>query len=211
MLTNLHAALQAKVPRPEFVITASNVGTKPAQDALIKFIAQGRFQICAEPYSDTLEAEERKDTVEGFPQPPQAPAGQWTSVLVPSIPALGKAFSGLDIPDIGDLDWALASPHRHDPNSFYYKPNRPTEPTDWFSLKCTQWRHRTEAEDFRGFIDFDTDMEEIDGAIKCEIHAGNLAKPMNWIIPVRIRRKMISVEPTSREMLRRLQESSTGT
>lgn len=206
ILINLHAALQAKVPRPEFVIEASNIGTKPAQDTLITFTAQGGFQICAESCSDTLEAEEQKDPVEGFPQPPQAPAGRWTSVLTSSIPRFGEAFRNLDIPYIGDLP-----PHRRDPNRFHYKPSRPTEPTDSFSLECAQWRHRTEAEDFRGFIDVDPSMEEINGAIRCEIHAGNLAKPVRWTVPICIRRKMISVEPTSHEMLRRLQESSTGT
>ena len=76
MLSDLHSLMQPEVPLPEFVIEASNVGTRPAQDALVTFTAQGELQICVEAYSDTGEPGKQEVTVMSFPQPPKAPTGR---------------------------------------------------------------------------------------------------------------------------------------
>ena len=91
------------------------------------------------------------------------------------------------------------------PTTFYYKLERPTEPTTSFSLgSAPQWRHRTEAEAFEGLISFDLGRAEIAGAITCEVHAGNISVPVRSILPIRIRTRSITTEAVMRDLLRRL-------
>ena len=102
-------------------------------------------------------------------------------------------------------------PYKHDRNDFYYKPNRPTEPTDSFSLECRQWRHKTEPHSFKGFICFELIKEKINGTIECEVHAENLSEPIRSILPVCILSKKADVETVARDMIHSLQASSTET
>ena len=80
----------------------------------------------------------------------------------------------------------LSEKRRRDPNLFYYKLGRNTEPSDTFSLECEQWRHGTGAEGFYGDIFLPEAVTPVVGALECEIHAENLSKPILATIPVRI-------------------------
>lgn len=208
LLSNLHSSLQEQQPRPYFEFAVSNVGTRPARDVLITFVAQGDFRISVEPYSGTEETDEQVQDPLGFPEPPQAPAGRWTGQYG-DIRSMASAFGSLksilgDSQDYGYLLSKLDTPSR-DPNGFYYKPQRPINPTDSFSLVCEQWRHRTEREVFNGDFHFDLGEEETDGAIACEIHAENLTRPLRKVVPVRIRTTRTGTNSAIRDLFRRLQ------
>ena len=214
-LSDLHSVLQTQVPQPCYVLTVENVGTRPARDALITLTAKGAVQIAVEEDIDTYGLDERQDNREGLPSPPRVPVGRWTgpfgqlSSMVGGMEGLASlhrsavalSSDGLQTPSY--LPGAIVSA-RHDPNGFYYKPHRPTDPTDIISLECEQWRHKSDAEDFEFLVFFDHDEQETDGAIECEIHAENLTTPVSLIVPVRIRTTRTDMAPVARELARRL-------
>ena len=218
MLSVLHTTLQELQPLPYFELSASNDGSRPARDVLVRFIAQGEFQICVKPVQDTEAVDESLDTPIDLPKPPTAPAGRWVGPfgnLGPMASGLARLERSIMLPLPGEspihslrAEDLVLSPD--DPNDFYYMPRRPDDPTDSFSLVCAQWRHRTETEIFGGTICFDLERDEIDGALTCEIHAENLSAPVRTVVPVRIRTKRISAEPSGRDLLRRLEQSGSS-
>lgn len=218
-LSDLHSALQAREPQPYFELAASNLGTRPARDVLVTFIAQGEFQLRVEPSFDTEEPDQQTDAVEDLPVPPQSPTGRWTGVFdhLSSITRnVGDIQRSIMTPLPGELTIpSLYAQNRisssRDANSFYYKPQRPTEPTDSFSLECEQWRHKIETEVFHGLICIDRDRGDIDGALVCKIHAENLSRPVQSLVPVRIRTTSTSTETIARELLGRLRASAFRT
>ena len=90
------------------------------------------------------------------------------------------------------------------PDTFYYKPNRPRVPVESFRLECEQWRHGIAEKDFKGEIFADSDQEEIQGAIECEIHAENLSSPARKIVPVKIAVKRESTRDYAANLMEKL-------
>lgn len=217
-LSDLHSTVQDQQPLPYFALAASNIGTRPARDVLVVIRAQGDLRIYVDSDLDTDAPNEHIGDPIGFPQPPVAPTGRWSGPfdnLTAAAGVLADFQHGITAPLMGEHSmvdlWAtspISSPR--DPNSFYYKPERPMEPTDSFSLVCSQWRHRSDTEFFEGIICFDHDRAEIEGAIICEIHAENLSRPVSTTVPVRIRTSRMGTEATARDLLRRLRIASPG-
>lgn len=216
-LAKLHSNLQDQQPLPYFELAVSNVGTRPARDVLVIIRAQGDFKLFVESVSDTDEPNEEIDNSLDLPQPPEAPTGRWSGPfdsLTAATGVLAEFQRSVIAPLPGEysaLDWSTSPVSSlRDPNSFYYRPERPTEPTDSFSLVCTQWRHQSDTEIFEGVIYFDFDRDEIEGAITCEVHAENLSKPVSMTVPVRIRTTRIGTEATSRDLMCRLKNTPPG-
>ena len=216
-LSDFHSVLQTQVPQPCYILTAANVGTRPARDALITLTAKGEVQIAVEEDIDTHDPDEQQDTGERLPSPPEVPVGRWTGPFdqLSSIVGGGEGLANFHRSAValssGGLPTASYLPEhiissRHDPNGFYYKPHRPTDPTDIVSLECEQWRHKSDPEDFEFLVFFDHDEQQTDGAIQCEIHAENLTTPASLIVPVRIRTMRTSSAPFAREMVHRLRQ-----
>jgi integrase len=130
-LMNLHESLQASQGLPEFSFSAGNVGTRPANDALVTFCAKGRFKIMppASPHDrdngDDDESEENSKPSD-LPSPPSPPSGRWMSALQP----LDDFMISLRFPDAAVMSRVTDNfprqflPKPHDPNAFYYKPKR---------------------------------------------------------------------------------------
>ena len=92
----------------------------------------------------------------GVPSPPKPPRGRWRSSNTSLSRMLG-GFNSLGGSPLVDLPSLIAPSYmrgtpRRDPNAFYYKPTRITEPAETFSLECEQWRHGTSSEAFIGDI-----------------------------------------------------------
>ena len=213
-LSNLHLMLQARQSPPCFQLAASNLGSVPAHDVLITFAAHGQFQLRVEPYSDADKIDCESDPNEDLPKPPKAPEGRWTGSF-DHISGLTDLFTSpthdisslvAQLPD-SSLHTAYIHPQGTDPNSFYYKPGRPIEPTDSFSLECKQWRHRTEKELFRGLICVDLDNLDLDGTIVCEVHAENLSRPVRAHLRVHLRANRVNANAIWDELLNRFKES----
>ncbi|MEG6507619.1 PIN domain-containing protein [Methyloligella sp. 2.7D] len=182
---HLHFKLQERDSVPHFNFVAKNTGTRPAQDALITITATGKLEVMPPPYHDR-EAD-LGDGDAGTPQeelrlpdPPKAPKGTWR---VPELDLIQFAFKEPKMPRIRDLGRPLS----RDPNAFYYKPKRPSDPVRSFELECKQWRHGIAPEFFEGELHIDFRERETEGSLECCIHAENLSNPIRKVIPVRIR------------------------
>ena len=228
VLSNYHRTLQRQmsVP-PPFVFLVENRGTRPAADALITIEAKGDFQIKPPPRdegdeddsSDEGEDLQKKPTAL-LPSPPSAPCGRWQTTiggraqnLLSLSDALPRSLAGINrltASHRGQLgvDPSLLHtsylPQSHDPNEFYYKPDRPQMPQDAFCLECDQWRHEDGRKDFHGEIHFPTDLDAVEGALVCRIQAGNLSKSVSKQIPVRITTARVSTFERAHALVKKL-------
>ncbi len=188
-LRNYHRTLQGQEPMPRFLFRAENRGTRPATDARITIEAQGGFQIkLLKPPTQDDESNSEEKLTALLSSPPSAPCGRWETAnsLVNSFanrplyyPELVQPLS-YSSPDLSRLPW------RRDPNTFYYKTDRPRTPQYTFCLECDQWRHEDGEVDFEGEIYLPADRNMGKGALICRIQAGNLSKSEYKLIPVRI-------------------------
>ena len=224
VLMSIHETLQKREGQLSFTIEMENVGSRPADDALVVFRAKGNFRICPPPLEedDTGDCEQ---TEISLPCPPEPPRGRWESTrlrfnrglassLLGGLPGLNPSLlgglSGLNLSSMEGFPFTH-EPYRRDPNKFYYKQGRQTEPSDSFSLECEQWRHGTVWEVFHGDIFPREGVGDSTGVLECEIHAGNLSQPKLMKIHVKINVREVSskdfanrlVNPPPKELFRR--------
>ena len=182
-LSTLHEVLQKAVDQPGFTIIAENVGSRPGMDSLIEIEAKGNFTIC--PSKDNRAFADQAKQHLKLPPPPSPPRGRLVPAMYLGIPL--DDYSVNMSPD--DIDFSsipsLAHNGHHDPDAFYFKPDRPNAPTKSFRLECERWRHGIDVAYFNTEIIVDPDAEEIQGAIECRIHARNLTNPVKKSISVR--------------------------
>ena len=233
LFRNHHQTLQHQLPLPKFSFLAKNIGTRPANDVLVSIKARGHFQIQPPLINDEEDVQSGKDDeltnlkAEELPRPPIAPRGQWkqttgglqgnlfqdieaikrqlsSTVNFPHIPEVrhNTFLSELDIRPELDIPPAL-----HDPNAFYYKPQRPLSSSSSFALCCDQWRHEEGEELFEGEIHLSVDQNKIDGELLFRIQASNLSKSACKKIPVRIKISHISAFESARAMVEKLLNS----
>ena len=188
MLSGIHETLQQREGQPGFRFEVANVGTRPGNNALIVIRAKGNFKVCPPAFEED-ESGDNGQVEPSIPSPPNPPRGRWRSthkslsrILDLKTPGV---FQGLDFPTapVGSF---LPEKPRRDPNGFYYKPRRITEPSDTFSLECEQWRHGAGEELFDGYICLPEGVTTAVGALECEIHAENLSKPVRREIRVMV-------------------------
>lgn len=224
MLSDLHNLLQEDEPLSLMAFVVENVGTRPADDALITIEASGNFKIRpfdSDPKDDDDEGAS-EDTIH-LPRPPAAPRGSWKTIIE-SQPPGGLGATDLLNRDLYEMS-RFGDPHRfgslgldhlhsplpevrrRDPNGFYYKPARPIEPKDAFSLECAQWRHENGAEYFFAQMHFLIDQERIEGALVCRIQAANMSEAATRRVPVRI---TIQEESTLRRATELVDELTKG-
>lgn len=209
----LHGRLNTRHSVPEFSFLITNTGTRPANDALVTFRAKGALQIMPPPYrsKNDDDADADDDAKIALPAPPKVPRGQWESVATNFISSLSmlKGFERhaalfARTPSMESLLLRDMHPKKRDPNGFYYKPDRPSIPSDEFSLECEQWRHGLEPESFVGRIHFDDNVYQVSGAIECCIHAENISAPVIETIPVSIRVRKGDILAYAEDLISRL-------
>lgn len=200
VLTNLYEELQIEAGEPEFTFAISNVGNRPGNSALVNIEAKGSLRIFVAEYIPDTESPHSMDSA--LPSPPTPPIGRWSSFqheLRRSMTLPNLLRDPFRIPSILPL-----ADKRRDPNAFFYKPNRPTTPSDSITLECEQWRHSTGSEHFSGLISIASTAEEIRGALVCQVHAENLSKPVCKLIPVRIAITRTSSEGHAKDLVEKL-------
>lgn len=212
ILRKLHVSLEKKSDPVFFLFSSKNDGSRPGKDVLVTIEAQGNFLI----RPPQIEDDEKEDETQGasdhdlsFPSSPRPPKGKLTKN--PDFRALAELNQryGRMLPIMDTIRHTPFQPiplletanRRHDPNAFYYKPNRFMEPSEAFSLECEQWRHGLNAEPFEGELCFDRNAEEIRGALECRIHAENLTIPAKKLIRVRGKPKPFDVRSFARKMM----------
>ena len=179
LLRKLHMRLQLCQSPPRLSMQLSNMGSRPAESALVTFSANGSFLLMPPPKED-----ERLYQKPALEQPPAPPKGRWTSAfdLLTRVGAYGQlAQSPFDLPH------PVQMRRLRDNEEFYYRPSRPSLPVEEFSLECALWRHQIDAHTFE--IDLHarpSQTAEVRGAIKVEVRATNMTEAFSHIVPVRI-------------------------
>ena len=204
ILGNLHRALQQR-EGPVIAFRARNQGTRPGRDVLVEMQASGELQI-RPPLPEGLPfgEEDGEDVSLSLPEPPEPPRRQY---VTDALRDFGASVGDLGRHGLPPTALMRGAPEqRRDPNTFYYKPNRPLEPTDYVGLECEQWRHNTEAEYFEVELSWEPGSSEIKGALECSIHAENLSSPVREVLPVRIAVDEVSASDYVDNLLRELQE-----
>ena len=221
VLRQHHLMLQDELPVLGFSFLAENVGNRPATDALITIEARGSFQIMPLPSEDD-DGQPRGDadeTQEPQPRklssPPDPPTGRWQTMMGHhDLDHVGRSLRQI-VDGSRNLEILFNPPFvlspsiehtPHDPNAFYYKPNRPSMPQESFSLECDQWRHGNEEEPFFGEIHVSPDQDAAKGALVCRIQASNLSKSVSKNISVRITVAHVSAFESAQTMVERLLE-----
>ena len=199
----LHNALQQEVRLPFLTFVANNCGTRPAKDVLLQIEAKGDLRISVPLGEGEKNGEEDTVTSSGLPEPPEPPRGEWKSapsslsLIAEGIPDMSHILTDplVNPPYIFRPEMALpigVSEERLDPNEFYYKPSRPLEPVDSFSLVCEQWRHGTGDEYFDVQLSASPSGNDVKGAIECRIYAENISVPHKLMIPITVAIKKVS-------------------
>ena len=199
-LSNLHEQLQIEAGEPEFTFAISNVGNRPGNSALVNIVTKGNLEIYVEEYVPEREQSHVVEPV--LPSPPTPPAGHWSSFRDEIRRA--RAWPNLLQDPVRLPSLLPPADRRRDPNAFYYKPNRPTTPSDSITLECEQWRHSIGAQHFSGLISIAPTAEEIQGALVCQVHAENLSKPVEKLIPVSITVTRASSEEHAKDLVEKL-------
>ena len=211
-LRDFHLAKQKDEHQPVFKFQVANSGTRPAADALVTIVAKGRIAIMPPRRTDD---DDDGDNDEGadflsaeLPKPPSPPRGRWKSAyeaFLGTFDALGSFGNRrLESGVIADYLRGPILPRPRDHNSFYYKPDKPDRPVSEFSLECKQWRHGVEPEIFAGVILFAKDVQEVDSAIECRVHAVNVSNIASMLVPVRITVEHVDAYPIAKEAVERL-------
>ena len=212
ILSGVHSEFQRETGQPTFGIVVTNEGTRPGNDALVVIEATVNFKICPPPYKGDLDEDPKGELA--LPRPPRPPKG-------PQIPNALNAFSGVNrIVESMNLLQRTMNPvntetfrlppsqmsldQRRDPNGFFYKPNRPSEPGESFAIECDQWRHGMGPEPFVGEIFFEANQNEIRGVLRCEVHAENLSSPVMARFPVRITVRKVTSYERARDLVQKL-------
>lgn len=162
-LRNLHTSMQHRSERPVVKIEVANQGVCPAEDALIEIVGYGPILLGAPLHKDSVHKELRQSPIQ-LPAPPKPF----------DMPVLR---TGID----------LQRPRERradDPNAFYYKPKRPSEPAPKLVLECQQWRHGLDLRTFEVEIYVDSELPTIEGRIEFRIQAKNLADPVRKFVRV---------------------------
>lgn len=213
-LRQYHLVLQEQIPVLEFCFVAENVGTRPATHGLVTIEAFGSFQIMPPPFEEKdgqahANASETKQLESGkLPPPPDPPTGRLQTIrgmydLAPVSHAWRQLAAGSrNLEMLTNHSFALPPKLTpRDRNKFYYKPERPSEPQQSFSLECEQWRHGDGEQDFLGEIHASSDSGAIEGRLVCRIHASNLSKPVSQTIPVRVNVVHVSAFESAQTMV----------
>ena len=215
VLSNLHHALQSEEGQPFFTLAAYNEGTRPGSDVLIQISALGDFWVCppTDPEDET-ESPLRTD----FDLPPDPPKGQWNPIssaiqrlLGPNPEVVRRLQSRMQLninPKTFSFD-RIPIFDPKDPNEFDYKHYDPTKPVKSYTLECQQWRHQTGPTYFSGRIFPGVGNDEVRGALRCEVHAENLSKPIEGKLPVRITINEVNTREYAQGMVQRLIDSAS--
>lgn len=200
VLSNLHNALLREAGPPVFRFVVTNEGSRPGKNALVVIAPRGRFKICP-PQPEGDEHSKRQRILDRLlPGPPEPPKSR-------QIDDLRHPFLDRFVPPLVN-PYMTRVPSRA-PDAFYYKPDKPQMPVESFMLECEQWRHGIAEKCFEGEIFADSDQEEIQGAIECEIHAENLSSPAKKIVPVRITVKRESTRDYASNLVTKLSSRSS--
>ena len=213
-LSSIHTDLQNEVGPPAFSLCITNEGTRPGKDTLVNILAEGKFEISPPPFSSASEGALQEGP--SLPYPPQPPRGRWGSQGDSRRTPRTLRLSTRDRGPLHSLQstiralYPISSPSitPPDPNTVYFRHERPYLPDKIITLECQQWRHGMGSVIFQGDLHFDLALESVRGLLICEVHAENLSSHVREQFPVRITtRKSASTDP-ARDLVQKLIDSA---
>lgn len=186
-LTNLPKALHQQLALPETSVTVENVGSRPAEDALVVAEFEGPFGIGL-PKKKSDDEPERSPYQRGteLANPPRPPETRPIGKGPYSIASLIKRSSYPHVDTKVTLPHVYRPPEPRDPNAFYLKVGSRGAPLQRIVYACDQWRHGQRAEDFDFELWFHTNPGTHSGVVKLGVHAANLTQPVRINLPVSI-------------------------
>ena len=193
-LRQIHLQLQRLEERAPLSVVVSNVGTRPAKDALVEFKAHGHLQIWVPPRKNSVWY--RRENHVRLPAPPKRGVAGFRDRIRNQL--LDSAATLVDREDDRD---------GRDPNAFYYKPSRPREPVTSFALECRQWRHGAvkRSFEFEPYVREGTGIES--GGVSCTIHAENLSNPFRKLFRLEVTCNAVSAFDSAKALVSKLEKS----
>jgi hypothetical protein len=205
VLRDLHNTLNRRITWPQARVALANVGSRPAEDAYIRFKTRGRLLLSVpRDEDDKTDAEQQAAAPLSLPRPPAVPRGQWTRrrTASDSLAAFARSVAfdtrPLMHPNFGKLPLL---PEPRDPNAFYYKPRRPSYPIPVIGFECAQWRHQVAPETFEFELTTDLVEQAVLGALTIEIHAANITTPFEKTLRIRVEVRARSPLDLARSLL----------
>ncbi|HCD83189.1 MAG TPA: hypothetical protein DEQ45_05045 [Agrobacterium sp.] len=189
-LQGMHTIARQINEPPLLIFEAENNGTKPAQDTLVVIKAKGAILVMPPPNDDPEETDIRRISPRTYFKdglklraPPEPPTGKWTK----RNHYLNDLIAGPGLHDYSRYLRAMdTTAFQRDPNDFYYKSDRPEQPTDFYSLECEQWRHSSGQEIFEVEISAEREALLSSGVVEIAVHAENLHEVKVMQIPVKL-------------------------
>lgn len=191
---SLNDNLTAQRQWPVVILNLRNIGSRPADDALISFASEGRFLLAVP--ADKDDADD-SDAIR-LPPPPAAPKGRWVDKPHPfadmqTVFGQARALQFSDI-DPSSRRSLMSNLPKYDPNGFYYDGGRQKNPVPRIRLTCRQWRHQVGDEVFKLELRWWADGEAtVQGALRVDVHAANIAELVSKRFPVHLRSREESI------------------
>ncbi|MBR8333076.1 hypothetical protein KDW69_15635 [Burkholderia ambifaria] len=167
-------------------LVIGNDGQHPAKNLLITLQAEGAIVFGVPARRDELDNDKQEKSL--LTTPPKAPAGAYVNIgdRFMALNAMSSVFTPRLERSVADLS-SVWTRQRHDPNSFYWKPQRPTEEAKEWTLECDEFRHQHDPYALEITFRPNSAAEgNTTGAIRCQAHAANLPERVELVIPVRI-------------------------
>lgn len=191
-IKSYHAYLNVKQRTADVHFELENTGSLPANDLSISFSSAGGLLL-------DIKRKYKGKPNGGLKLPPDSPAGSYVSVRGLRADAYGLTRA-VALPEALFGNGVSALPLRDnlmlrepdDPYSFYYHPKHRIASDDW-ELRCQQFRHQLDAKAFGWVVSLDENITESKGVIRVRVAASNVPTPVSLNLPVRIRKKSLSI------------------
>ena len=196
LLKNYHFHRQGTARPHRFLLRISNVGSRPANDALLTLAAHGTFQLAV--HGDSTPAVTRTsfedELLRHLKASPTPPHGKWLPIHAlglhsPFFRALSRLHATDVFPEVPAVMDRLHIPgllsEPRDANEFHFAEGEPGVPQRQVRLECDQWRHGGAC------VPFVVDIREIgesgaNGVVAFQIEAANLSESVKKQIRIEI-------------------------
>lgn len=192
-LSNLHKTLHARLIWPQLTVRIENVGTRPADDALVVIDVQGNIFL-RPPKRNEEGKDDGKENLRLSPAP-SAPKGRWKGSDFWGVGSMYHDLArALKVSQPGHLATFIPhiATHHRDPNALYFKEGGRGQVSKHIEYECAQWRHAQSAEDFEFDVLCSLQPGIHAASVRVEVHAANLTYPEVAQLPIRL-----SVEESS--------------
>jgi PIN domain len=196
-LARLHALLNATQDWPRVVASIENIGSRPANDAIVVLQVHGNCKLRPPKVDDEGERsfEILEGKVLGLPQPPTPPRGSWAPMdAFSSYSKLERSLKDVLGRDYGQSERSLQPlvprmpylPTPRESNSFYFKVGGHGQLSERIEFECSQWRHAQGAEEFEVSLVCTLSAGTHAGVVQVEVHAANLTEPRMARLPFKL-------------------------